>query len=143
MAALPASPRVRAMVLCDEIMPTVAENDVYDLLGVRTEIRAAAFPHVHPRLAVYLQVSGHQGTADCHVIIIRAEDESEIAVAPIQTLHLAGPLFIAPIWWTIDDCSFPEPGVCYVQAYFGAKLLNERLFILSQTPVTTNGQAGA
>jgi hypothetical protein len=36
------------LILCDDVEPAAGEEAVFDLLGVRTEIRAASFPHVHP-----------------------------------------------------------------------------------------------
>jgi hypothetical protein len=44
MAAKAVLPRVHAMVVCDEI-ESGDEEDVYNLIGVRTSIQATSFPY--------------------------------------------------------------------------------------------------
>jgi hypothetical protein len=133
-------PRVHVLVLCDEIEPVSAEGNVYNLLGVRTEIRAETYPHVHPRLDVYMQVTGHEGTVSGEFVIIHAQTEEEVFRGPTPPLSLQGPLRAVSVFAEIDGCEFPEPGIYYFQVFFGQKLLCEGLFSLTEGQVTTNGR---
>jgi hypothetical protein len=117
-------PRVLVMVVCDDIQPR--EERVYDLFGVRTEIRASTFPHVQTIFSVYGQVSGHEGTVSCHLEIIQAGEEHPLQITPEQEVHLAGPLVPMPLQWWIESCTFPAPGLYYIQIYFGTRLAGER-----------------
>ncbi len=111
-------PRVHVFVLCDEIVAKVGEDRVFDLKGVRSEVRAAAFPHTHPQLCVYVQVTGHEGTASLHIEIEQAATDSAILSTPIQEVELRDPVTIEHVGFWIPACEFPAAGLYYVQVYF-------------------------
>ena len=131
--------RVHVLVVCDDIEPG-EEDFVYYLLRVRTQIEANHFPYTHPRLCVYLQVTGREGTDACRIALTRADEEEELASSPEVEVQFGGPMVLVPVWWSFDDCTFPEPGVYYVQVYFGARLAHERLLVLSESEVLGNGR---
>jgi hypothetical protein len=135
----PALPRVHALIVCDELEPE-EEDRVFNLAGVRTEIRALHFPYRCPQFCVYLQVAAHHGTAPCHLVVVDAGNNVEVLSVPELLVNFEGPLTIIPLWWRIRDCWFPHPGLYYVQVYFGSRLANERLLVLSQNGVSSNGQ---
>ena len=54
--------------------------------------------------------------------------------------HLGMALEVVPVSWRIESCDFPEAGLYYVQVYFGSKLANERILVLEEDTVTTNGR---
>jgi hypothetical protein len=133
-------PRVHVMLLCDEIESVAGEEDVSNLLGVRTPIKAATFPHVHPRLRVYLPLTGHEGTVSGAVAIVNGRTDQEVSQVQLTHVVLQDPLTIVTVTAAIEDCEFPEPGVYYLQAYFEGKLLSERLFHPIESQGTTNGR---
>ncbi len=136
-------PRVHTMVLCDEIRRGSGDPNTFDLLGVRTRIEAPGFPYIHPLLRVYMQVSGRQGNARCHLTVQPADTDSALYASGDKPIALQGPLSIVSVAWRIKDCVFPRPGLCYVQAYFGTKLLNERLLALTDRGGMSNGRQTA
>jgi hypothetical protein len=89
-------PRVHVMVLCDEVEPSPGEEDVYDLRGVRTFLRADRFPYVHPQLYLYLQVSGHEGTASGRVVVSHAATDEAVFFQSLDEIHFSGPLALVP-----------------------------------------------
>jgi hypothetical protein len=134
-------PRVHVMVLCDEIEPSPTEEDVFDLRGVRTYIAAPSFPYTHPQLSVYLQVTGHKGTASGWAVVSDPETDTKIYVSQQEEIVFDGPLTFITVRWRLYDCSYPEPGVYYVQVHFDGKLISERALILFQGEATaSNGQ---
>lgn len=133
-------PRVHVMVLCDEIEASPIEEEVFDLRGVRTSIAAPAFPYVHPQLCLYLQMTGHEGTASGEVQAVRAETDDTISRQPIGPVQFLGPLVLLPLRVWLMDCAFPEPGLYYLQAYFGQKLVAERPLWLLKDEGSSNGQ---
>jgi hypothetical protein len=66
------------MVLCDEIRRASSNPDTFDLFGVRTEIKASIFPHTHPLLYVYMQVSGRQGVAACRLEVQQSDTDATV-----------------------------------------------------------------
>lgn len=135
-------PRVHVMLVCDEVEPVPEEQEVFNLFGVRKHIEAPSFPHVHPRLMVYLQMTGHAGTVTGVVVIVNARTDEEVIRAQTPAVVLRDPLSIVPVYVLIEDCEFPEPGVYYFQVYFGQKLISERLFYLTEGQGATNGRQG-
>jgi len=134
-------PRVHVMVLCDEIEPSADEEEVFDLRGVRTHITAASFPYTHPQLSVYLQVTGHEGTASGRAVVSDPDTEAELYVSQADPIAFSGPLTFIHVPWQVLDCTFPQPGVYYVQVFFDGKLVNERALFLSQHEApNSNGQ---
>jgi len=136
-------PRVHALLLCDDIEPAPGEPGVHNLLGVRTRLEAPTFPYIHPRLYVYLQVAGHEGTFSGTLAAVNARTDEELFSRPIPSTELLGPLFVVSTSLWIQDCEFPESGIYYFQVYFGQKLVFERPLHLVQNQVLPNGREPA
>lgn len=133
-------PRVHTMVLSDALERVAGEDGVYDLRGVRTRISPTQYPYVHPRLYVYLQVSGRPGIMAFNLKVINAATDAVMAVTPERRIELQGPLTLLPTWWRINRCRFPQPGLYYVQVEVGSKLVHERLLVLTSATESTNGE---
>ena len=109
---------------------------------MRTHIVAPAFPYTHPQLCVYLQMTGHEGTASGRAVILDPETDLNVDETDEDPLQFHGPLDFIEVPWRLSDCTFPEPGVYYVQVFFDGKLINERPLLLQQNEAaTSNGQA--
>jgi hypothetical protein len=132
--------RVHVMVLCDDVEERPGEEAVFDLRGVRAHVQARSFPYTHPQLWVYLQVTGHHGTASGRVLLLQEATEEELAHRPIDEFQLLGPLTVIHLQVEITDCEFPAPGVYWFQVFLNEKLVAERRFLVSLTPGDTNGQ---
>ncbi len=133
-------PRVHALIVCDEVEQSPDDETVFNLTGVRTHIRASAFPHTRPQLCVYLQLSGHEGTAVGNVVVVNARTDEEVFYKPTAEVVFQGPLVVVQAPVVFENCSFPEPGLYYVQVYFGPKLVNERPFRVTNGEVISNGR---
>ncbi len=134
-------PRVHVMVLCDEIEPSPTEEDVFDLRSVRTDIAAPSFPYTQPQLSVYLQVTGHDGTASGWAVVSDPDTDEKLYVSQADPIEFSGPLTFIHVPWQVLDCTFPKAGVYYVQVYFDGKLVNERaLFVSQREAPNSNGQ---
>jgi hypothetical protein len=141
MAAKLVLPRVHALVVCDDVVPSTTEEEAFDLRNVRTRIVAPAFPYAHPLLAVYLQLTGHEGIAAARLRIVSVKDEADEVSSSEQQVDFSGPLTVVHSVFWFEDCIFPEPGLDYVQVLFENKLLLERPLLLTPTPGgTTNGR---
>jgi hypothetical protein len=107
--------RVHVLVLCDEVEELPGEEDLCNLNGVRTEVRASSFPYFHSQLCVYLQVTGHEGVASGRLVLVQETTEEEILRLPIEAFELAGPLEVIPVWLSLRDLNSLSP------AYTGFK----------------------
>src|SRR5882672_8831526 len=100
-------PRVHAMIVCDAIERIAGDEGQYNLLGVRTRITPTRYPYSHPRLGVYLQISGRYGTVSINLKVVEAATDSVMAVTPERRIELRGPLTLLPSKWRINRCRFP------------------------------------
>jgi hypothetical protein len=119
-------PRVQAMVLCDEIEESDHEDAIFHLTGVRSAINAAAFPAVHPQLCVFVQMSGHRGSATFYLEIDRVETDDVIFDTQPQMIEFEDPAMVVPDYFRLHNCVFPAAGLYYVQIYSAGKLIGER-----------------
>jgi hypothetical protein len=141
MTDTPVSPRVHTLVVCDDIELVADEPDVFNLLGVRTGFPANGFPYTHPQLCVYVQATGYPGTAALRIAVVHGDSDEEEFVYPDQEIPFDGPLRVLPLYWYLEDCTFPEAGIYYVQVYCGDRILFERQFHLTLATDSTNGRA--
>jgi hypothetical protein len=120
-------PRVHAMVLCDSINERQEETDLFDLIGARTQILSDRFPFRHPDLAVYLQLTGHEGTADGQLKVVQARTDNVLFVRDLPALEFIGPQVITCVRARIRNCRFPEPGLYFIQFLTDDKQIGEKL----------------
>jgi putative transposase len=86
-------PVVRAMVLCDEVVRH-PDRGTFELVEIRTSIRAAAFPYRHPQLCVYLELTGHPSTVSSFIGAVQADTSQDVFQSPAHPLSFPGPLTI-------------------------------------------------
>jgi hypothetical protein len=123
-------PRVHLLAICDEIEDRWEGDSLHDLLGVRTCLTAPTFPLSCPQLCVYMQATGHVGTAKCRVTVVRADDDLVVVETNEEEITFTGPMDFISIRYWIADCEFPATGVYYIQVFFDGKLRAERAFEL-------------
>jgi hypothetical protein len=118
-------PRVLAMILCDDVIESDQEGDVFHLTGVRTATNAPSFPTIHS-LCVFVQITGHEGEADCHVQIECAATGEVIGEADAQTVVFENPTIVVPVLYRFPSCVFATPGLYFVEMYHDSKQIGER-----------------
>jgi len=132
--------RVHALIVCDAVEELSSEEELFDLNGVRTQVRARSFPYFHPLLCVFFQVTGHSGIASGHLALVQEAGDTEILRVPIGTFQLSGPRQVITKWIELQDCVFSEPGVYWFQVVLNGKLVTERRFHVVASPGDSNGQ---
>ena len=125
-------PRVQAMMLCDGVEESDEESGVFHLTGVRTVVRASAFPAMCPRLCAFVQMSGHRGKALCHIEIERLGTDEYIHHTKPKEIFFDEPVSVVPVLFRMRNCVFPAAGIYYVQIVTESKLIGERPLELRQ-----------
>ena len=118
-------PRVLAMVICDDVAEAEDEAGVVHLTGVRTVIETATFPTVQS-LCVFVELSGHEGEAICHVQVESLETGELVTETEPHDVVFEEPSKAVPEYFRLINCVFSAPGVYFVQMYNGRKLIGER-----------------
>jgi hypothetical protein len=120
MAVAAVTPRVRTIVICDEVAASLTEDGVFTLEGVRQHLEAASFPW-RAALSVFLLLSSpRKGEYAGKILIVNERDDRTIRyvkfVATFQEDNELLPLDVA-----LGDCVFPEAGQYSFQVYFSAR----------------------
>jgi hypothetical protein len=116
-AAAALTPRVRIMVVCDEVIPSDIENDVFTLEGVRQHVVAELLPCLfEPTLYLCLSCS-RRGKYRGETLIIH--DRSDRTIRQVKfTATFRHDNEMLPITIAMGECRFPEPGEYTLQVSF-------------------------
>jgi hypothetical protein len=120
MTAAAMTPRVRTIVICDDVSASVTEESVFTLEGVRSHLRAASFPY-RAALSLFLLLSSpRKGRYSGKILVVNERTEK-----PIRYVKLLAPFQedneLSPMYVDIGDCVFPEAGYYSFQVYFSAR----------------------
>src|SRR5688572_17297815 len=122
MAAATLTPRVRTMAICDDVLSSEVESEVFTLEGVRQYLRITTVPWTC-RLCVFLLLSStRKGTYRSKVTV---KDDSTRDGKVIRyrrysvTFHEDNE--IRPLFVEIDDLTFPQHGGYFFEVWFTDK----------------------
>ncbi len=120
MAAAAMTPRVRTMVICDEVSASLTEERVFTLEGVRTHLRAASFP-CRAALSLFLLLSNpRRGRYAGKILVVNERTDRPIRyVKFLATFQEDNELL--PMHVEIGDCVFPEAGQYSFEIHFTAR----------------------
>ena len=120
MASVAVTPRVRTIVICDDISGSLTEDVVFTLEGVRLQIRAWSFP-IRVKLYVYLLVScPRKGRYSGKVLFVNERSEK-----PVRYINFHATFDeendLLPVFIDLGHCVFPEAGPYNLEVYFSTR----------------------
>jgi hypothetical protein len=120
MAVAAVTPRVRTIVVCDDISASLRENGVFTLHGVRLRLETAAVP-CRAALSLFLVLSSpRKGRYAGKILIVNERTDK-----PIRYLKLVAAFHddneSLPLYVDVGECVFPEAGLYSFEIYFFAK----------------------
>jgi hypothetical protein len=119
MAAASLTPRVRNIVVCDDVTPSLTEAGVHTLEGVRQGIVADVFPFRRD-LDVYLLLScWRPGTYAGWVCLVHAESGKIIRYKPFDAIFDADSS-VAVGTVSLENCAFRIPAEYAFEVWFRA-----------------------
>ena len=126
MAVAAVTPRVRTIVICDDISASLTQNGIFTLQGVRLQLEAASFP-CRAALSLFLVLSSpRKGRYAGKVLVVNARNDRPIryvkVFATFQEDNELLPLYVA-----VGECVFPEAGLYSFEIYFSAREGDEAL----------------
>ena len=116
MAVAAVTPRVRTIVICDNVSARVAENGVFTLEGVRWRLEAPSFPF-RAALSLFLLLScARKGTYSGKILIVNEQTDKAVRyVKCAATFREDNELL--PLCIALGDCGFPEAGQYSIEVY--------------------------
>lgn len=120
MAVVAITPRVRTIVICDDVAASLTEEGVFTLEGVRQHLEATSFPWRAPLSLFLLLSSPRKGKYPGKILVVNERNDRPIRyvkfVAIFQENNELLPLYVG-----IGDCVFPEAGPYSFAVYFSAR----------------------
>ncbi len=117
MAVAAVTPRVRTIVVCDDVAESQFEDGVFTLEGVRQQVRALSFP-CRVELSLFMALSSpRKGQYSGRVLIVKERNDRCIRYAKFVA-DFDQDNEILPLCVELGDCSFPEAGRYNFEIYF-------------------------
>jgi hypothetical protein len=114
------TPRVRIMVICEEVIASDTEPGVFTLEGVRQFLSATSFPWPAPLSLFLLLSSARRGTYAGKVLMIHDATDRTIRYVKFE-VEFQRNNEVLPVGVDLDRCEFPQPGGYTFQVWFAAK----------------------
>jgi hypothetical protein len=120
MAAAALTPRVRTIVICDDVVASSTEAGVFTLEGVRQHLEAESFPW-RATLNVFLLLSSpRKGRYAGKILLVNERNDR-----PIRYVKFVGAFQedndLLPLYVGVGDCVSPEAGPYSFAVYFSAR----------------------
>jgi hypothetical protein len=119
MSAVALTPRVRTLVVCDEVTASETEAGVFTLEGVRQHIAAESFPCLFRPSLFLLLSSPRKGTYRGKVLVVSERTDHAIRYVRFPAAFEEDNELL-PLYLDVGDCAFPEPGLYTFQVWFTA-----------------------
>ena len=120
MAIAAVTPRVRTIVICDDISASLTKNGIFTLQGVRLRLEAASFP-CRAGLSLFLVLSSpRKGKYAGKVLVVNERSDRPIRyVKFVATFQEDNEML--PFYVEVGECMFPEAGLYSFEVYFSAR----------------------
>jgi hypothetical protein len=120
MAVAAVTPRVRTIVICDDVSVRLTEYGVFTLEGVRQHLQAAAVPW-RAALSLFLVLSSaRKGTYPGRILVVNEQTDRAIRYLKFAATF-AQDNELLPLYLSVGECTFPEAGVYRFEVYFAAR----------------------
>jgi hypothetical protein len=131
------TPRVRTIVICDEVSASPTENGVFNLKGIRSHLTATSFP-CRAALNLFLLLSSpRKGRYSGKILVVNERSDRPIRyvrfLAAFQEDNELLPMYVE-----VGDCVFLEAGIDTFAIYFSARNGGEAL--KGEHPFTVHAQ---
>lgn len=126
MAAAALTPRIRTIVICDDIAVSLTDDDVLTLEGVRLGLETSVLP-CRVALNVYLLLSSPRGGRFDGKLMIVNERTGRAVRYVKYTATIRGINQLLPLTIDVGECLFPEAGQYSFEFFFAARDSGEAL----------------
>ena len=120
MAGAAVTPRVRTIVICDDVSASLTEPDVFTLEGVRLQLEARSVPY-RAMLSVFLLLSSaRKGDYSGKLVIVNERNDKTIRYVKLLAAFRKDNELL-PLVVEVGGCEFPEAGQYRFEVYFSAQ----------------------
>lgn len=106
-------PNLIALVVCDNIYREPGGKPA--LVGLFGGITASSFPARHPKMAVFVSLSGVREGSHAKLEIVHAETDKAIVTAEGPFPGKITPLTVVDMTFFLNNVVFPEEGIYFIR----------------------------
>jgi hypothetical protein len=120
MAVAAVTPRVRTIVICDDVSVSLTEDGVFTLEGVRLHMAVASFP-CRASLSLFMLLSSpRKGRYSGKILVVNERSDTPIRYVKFLAMFEEDNELL-PLYVEVGDCMFPEAGLYSFEIYFSAR----------------------
>ena len=126
MAVAVVTPRVRTIVICDNVIASRTEAGVFTLKGVRQHLEVASYPWRAAIRLFLLLSSPRKGKFSGKILLVNERTDRPIRYVKFFATFSENNELL-PLYVDVGDCLFPEEGQYIFEIYFSARSGEEAL----------------
>lgn len=116
-----------ALVVCDSIYQEQPSGKTA-LVGLFSGIFAGSFPATHPRIAIFVSVTGVREGSTAKIEIVNAENDKAAISVQGPFPGKFSPTTVVDMNFILNNVTFPEEGTYYIRFWVNDHLLLMRPF---------------
>ena len=122
-----------SLMICDQVI-TEAETNKKSLIGVFNNLSARQFPCRHPRLCIFVSITGGHGKAKTEVRCVNEQTRQALFGAEGE-VSFTDPNYMVEAVFEFNNVVFPAPGLHCIEVLSNGDLVLQRRFVVSQLQV--------
>jgi len=121
-----------ALVICDQVI-TEAGTNKKSLIGVFNNVSARQFPCRHPKLCIFVSLTGGHGQTETEVRCVKEDTQQPLFGAQGQ-VAFENPNHVVEAVFEFNNVTFPSPGLHCVEVVSDGQLVLQRRFVVQAIP---------
>ncbi len=119
-----------ALHVCDEVIED-AKTGKKSLIGLFNRIVSARFPCVHPKLHVFVSITGGRGRRRAELRCVNQSTRA-VLLSSRGEISFSNPNAVIDVNFLLTNVTFPEPGSYSFEFLCDGELVFDRLFTVQQ-----------
>ena len=119
-----------ALHVCDEVIED-AKTGKKSLIGLFNRIVSARFPCVHPKMHVFVSITGGRGRQQAELRCVNHSTHA-VLLSTRGEISFANPNAVIDVNFHLTNVKFPEPGTYSFEFLCEGELVFDRLFLVLQ-----------
>jgi hypothetical protein len=125
-------PETKPMLLCNDVLVDPSTGNIH-LMGAFNEIRPrgqTGFPHRHAVFCVFIQLTDAEGEIPGFVQVVEEASLELVYQTPSYRISFPDRLSLVRVCFRIRDCTFPGPGIYWIQLFCKGQFVTDRVLRL-------------
>lgn len=119
-----------SLMICDQVI-TEAGTNKKSLIGVFNSISAGQFPCRHPKMCIFVSITGGHGKSKSRVCCIN-EKTGQTLFGAEGDIEFANPNHVVEAVFEFNNVIFPEQGLHCIEVTSDGELVLQRRFAVQQ-----------